>query len=88
MSASILTGQTMAGVGWAVGRGSGPRVTGDDDAPQIGGDHVIVKPVQFQARRIPRPEVPSGDEFTRWLDDQWVQADLAVHRLLHPEGTA
>lgn len=45
-------------------------------------------PVQFQARRVPRAEVPSGDEFTRWLDDQWVQADRAVHLLLHPEGTA
>jgi len=45
-------------------------------------------PVQFQARRVPRAEVPSGDQFTRWLDDQWVQADRAVHRLLHPEGTA
>lgn len=45
-------------------------------------------PVQFHARRVPRAAVPSGDEFTRWLDDQWVQADRAVHLLLHPEGTA
>ena len=42
-------------------------------------------PVRFHARRIPRAEVPTGDDFTRWLDDQWVQADAAVHAL--HEGT-
>jgi hypothetical protein len=48
-------------------------------------------PVEFHARRIPRAEVPSGAAFTRWLDDQWLAADNAVHELLHatpPEGTA
>lgn len=45
------------------------------------------RPVQFHARRVPRAEVPSGDAFTRWLDDQWVRADADVHLLLHPEGT-
>lgn len=43
-------------------------------------------PVQFHARRIDRANVPTGDEFTAWLDDQWLQADRDVHRLLHPEG--
>lgn len=44
-------------------------------------------PVQFHARRVPRADVPMGDAFTRWLDDQWVRADTDVHLLLHPEGT-
>lgn len=44
-------------------------------------------PVQFHARRVPRADVPTGDAFTRWLDDQWVRADADVHLLLHPEGT-
>ncbi|MGB8860373.1 MAG: 1-acyl-sn-glycerol-3-phosphate acyltransferase [Ilumatobacteraceae bacterium] len=44
-------------------------------------------PVQFHARRIPRADVPTGDAFTRWLDDQWLQSDRAVHALLSPEGT-
>lgn len=43
--------------------------------------------VQFHARRIARAEVPDGAAFTRWLDDQWLQSDRAVHALLHPEGT-
>ena len=43
-------------------------------------------PVQFHARRVPREQVPSGDDFTTWLDQQWLMADEAVHQLLHPEG--
>lgn len=46
------------------------------------------RPVQFHARRVPRSEVPAGDEFTRWLDDAWLQSDAAVHQLLHSEGTS
>ncbi|MFM2076150.1 MAG: hypothetical protein RJA49_40 [Actinomycetota bacterium] len=42
-------------------------------------------PVRFHARRIPRDAVPSGEAFTAWLDDQWLQADHDVHLLL--EGT-
>jgi 1-acyl-sn-glycerol-3-phosphate acyltransferase len=42
-------------------------------------------PVRFHARRVPRSEVPSGEAFTRWLDDQWVQADHDVHALLQSE---
>lgn len=41
-------------------------------------------PVQFAARRIPREQVPSGEQFTVWLDQVWLQADAAVHDLLHP----
>ncbi len=43
-------------------------------------------PVRFHARRVPRADVPSGDAFTRWLDDQWVRADHDVDLLLHPES--
>jgi len=39
-------------------------------------------PVRFQAVRIPREQVPTGEGFTAWLDDQWVRADAAVERLL------
>lgn len=42
-------------------------------------------PVRFHARRVDRADVPSGDAFTVWLDDQWVRADHDVHLLLHPE---
>jgi hypothetical protein len=41
--------------------------------------------VQFHARRVDRAQVPSGDAFTAWLDDQWVRVDHDVHLLLHPE---
>lgn len=39
-------------------------------------------PVRFFARRVPRAEVPSGDQFTTWLDDTWLTLDDAVHDLL------
>ncbi len=44
--------------------------------------------VQFHARRILRADVPEGQAFTRWLDDQWLQSDSSVDELLHPEGTS
>jgi 1-acyl-sn-glycerol-3-phosphate acyltransferase len=44
------------------------------------------RPIEFHARRIPRDAVPSGDAFTRWLDDEWLRSDSAVHLLLN-EGT-
>ena len=47
----------------------------------------VPTPVEFHARRIPRRDVPSGAAFTRWLDDQWLSADAAVHELLHPTAT-
>jgi 1-acyl-sn-glycerol-3-phosphate acyltransferase len=40
------------------------------------------RPVQFHARRVPREQIPAGDGFTAWLDDQWLLADAAVHQLL------
>jgi 1-acyl-sn-glycerol-3-phosphate acyltransferase len=43
-------------------------------------------PVQFHARRVPRAEVPGGEDFTRWLDDAWLQSDRAVDALLQPQG--
>lgn len=39
-------------------------------------------PVQFHAHRIAREQIPSGDGFTAWLDEQWLLADTAVHQLL------
>jgi hypothetical protein len=44
------------------------------------------RPIEFHARRIPRDAVPSGDAFTRWLDDEWLHSDRAVHLVLN-EGT-
>ena len=40
------------------------------------------RPIRFRARRIKRSDVPTGDAFTRWLDDQWLEADRAVDDLL------
>ena len=44
------------------------------------------RPVQFHARRIARADVPSGDGLHRWLDDEWLLSDRAVHHLLNPKG--
>ena len=41
------------------------------------------RPVQFHTRRVPRADVPSGDGFTLWLDQQWLRVDDDVHALLH-----
>jgi 1-acyl-sn-glycerol-3-phosphate acyltransferase len=40
------------------------------------------RPIRFRARRIKRSEVPIGEAFTRWLDDQWLETDRAVGELL------
>ncbi|CAN5487205.1 hypothetical protein BH10ACT2_BH10ACT2_12740 [soil metagenome] len=40
------------------------------------------RPIRFRTRRIARTEVPTGDAFTRWLDDVWLEADTAVDELL------
>lgn len=40
------------------------------------------RPIRFCARRISRSDVPAGEGFTRWLDDQWLQTDRAVDELL------
>ena len=39
-------------------------------------------PVRFVLRRVPRSEVPSGDEFAAWLDDQWLRMDAEVDAAL------
>ncbi len=40
------------------------------------------RPVVFAARRITRADVPSGDAFTTWLDDRWLELDRSVGDLL------
>ena len=40
------------------------------------------RPVVFTARRVPRADVPSGDAFTAWLDDRWIELDEQVDQLL------
>ncbi len=81
-SAALLAGAPRADVviGWHVGF---------DGLDTFGGilRHLASTPlpVRFHARRVPRAEVPSGEKFTRWLDDQWVRADHAVHLLLQPD---
>lgn len=40
------------------------------------------RPIRFCARRIARSDVPTGEAFTRWLDDQWLVTDQAVNELL------
>jgi 1-acyl-sn-glycerol-3-phosphate acyltransferase len=39
-------------------------------------------PVRFVVRRVPRREVPVGDAFPRWLDDQWLRMDAEVDAAL------
>ena len=39
-------------------------------------------PVRFVMRRVPRAEVPAGDAFDRWLDDEWLAMDAEVDRAL------
>lgn len=40
--------------------------------------------IRFVARRVPRSEVPDdgGEQFTRWLDDAWLQLDREVDAAL------
>jgi 1-acyl-sn-glycerol-3-phosphate acyltransferase len=38
--------------------------------------------VRFATRRVPRGDVPEGDGFTRWLDEQWLIMDAAVDSML------
>jgi 1-acyl-sn-glycerol-3-phosphate acyltransferase len=39
-------------------------------------------PVRFVMNRIPRSKVPDGEAFAEWLDEQWIQMDVAVDRAL------
>jgi hypothetical protein len=34
--------------------------------------------VHFEARRIDRADIPEGDAFTTWLDEQWLELDAKV----------
>jgi len=42
--------------------------------------------IRYVARRVPRAEVPSGDAFTRWLDDTWLGLDREVDAALAAAG--
>ena len=44
-------------------------------------------PVRFVPRRVARADVPSGDEFDRWLDEQWLSLDREVDRALGEDET-
>ena len=35
-------------------------------------------PARFVLRRVPRSDVPEGDDFASWLDDQWLRMDAEV----------
>ena len=39
-------------------------------------------PVRFVVRRVRRAEVPEGDGFVAWLDEQWCRLDAEVHAAL------
>ena len=46
-------------------------------------------PIHYALRRVPRAHVPDlgdVDEFTRWLDAQWMQMDAEVHDALARRG--
>ena len=45
------------------------------------------RPIRFCARRIARGDVPTGEGFTRWLDDEWLQTDRAVDELLKVDAS-
>jgi len=63
--------------------------TGFDGLDTLGG--IIRKlahplpPVRFVVHRVPRCEVPTGDEFERWLDDRWLAMDVEVDEALNEE---
>ena len=42
----------------------------------------VGKKIRFVARRVPRSDVPSGEAFTRWLDEQWLVLDAEVDAAL------
>lgn len=60
--------------------------TGFDGLDSFGG--MVAKlaqplpPVRFVMHRIPRSEVPRGDAFSDWLDDQWLRMDAEVDAAL------
>lgn len=42
--------------------------------------------IRYVVRRVPRGEVPTGDAFTRWLDDTWLALDREIDAALAAEG--
>ncbi len=40
------------------------------------------EPIRFVAHRVSSADVPSGDAFAAWLDDQWLRLDNEVDRAL------
>lgn len=40
-------------------------------------------PIRFVARRVPNAEVPKGESFATWLDEQWLRMDHEVGLALH-----
>lgn len=69
-------------IGWHVGF---------DGLDTFGGilRHLARRPrlVEFHARRVPRHDVPAGQGFAPWLDEQWLRMDDDVERLLRSETT-
>lgn len=44
--------------------------------------------VEFHARRVARRDVPEGEAFAAWLDDQWLRVDADVDLLLRSDPAA
>ena len=38
----------------------------------------LTEPLRVRIRRVARPDVPVGDEFAPWLDDEWERADRGL----------
>ena len=70
-------------VGWHVGF---------DGLDTFGGilRHLAGRPrlVEFHSRRISRREVPTGEQFSAWLDEQWLRVDADVDSLLRSDPAA
>lgn len=64
--------------------------TGFDGLDTFGGMIRVLSrplpPVRFVARRIPRAEVPAGDGFGPWLDEQWTRMDAEVASALSQQA--
>ena len=43
--------------------------------------------IEFHVERIPRAQVPEGEAFTVWLDEQWLRLDQRVHAALGSGGS-
>ncbi len=47
----------------------------------------VGRTIRFVARRVPRAEVPSGEAFTTWLDEQWLLLDAEVDAALAAQSS-